>query len=156
MGDVEHTRLEYLHHLRVDLRWRASQAPTIDAQEHVGSRKGDALVPVNEWVIDRQTFQQRSGLGQDIVVVTRLRAEQCGLQRPWIAQPKRTAVTLHQQRVHAKHIGHGQVIVRHGLLRQLAVEAVKFVETGREHRARRDLAPSSGLRSPFDRLIRNS
>ena len=83
MGDVEHTRLEYLHHLRVDLRWRASQAPTIDTQEHVGSRKGDALVPVNEWMIDRQTFQQRSGLGQDIVVVTRLRAEQCGLQRPF-------------------------------------------------------------------------
>ena len=88
--------------------------------------------------------------------VRRLHALEIFRNLPWIAQPKRTAVTLHQYRVHAKHIGYGQVIVRHRLLRQLAVEAVKFVETGRKHRARRDLAPSSGLRSPFDRLIRNS
>jgi hypothetical protein len=39
------------------------------------------LVPVDEWVIDRQAFHQRSGLGHDVVVVASLRAKKRGLQR---------------------------------------------------------------------------
>jgi len=71
-GDIKFARIEHLHHLCIDLRWRPLQASSIDSQEHVGCREGDALVAVHKRVIDRQTFHQGSRLGNDIVVVARL------------------------------------------------------------------------------------
>jgi hypothetical protein len=73
--------------------------------------KAMRLLPSYERVVDGQAFQQRSSLSHDVIVVAGLRAEQCGLQRPRVTHARRAAVTLHQHRVHAQHIGHGQVIV---------------------------------------------
>lgn len=93
MSDVKCAGLEHLHHLGVKLSWRTLQAPAIDAQEHVGSGVGDALVTVRERVGDREAFHQRGSLGHDVIVVTGLRAEQRSFQRPRIAYPGGTAVT---------------------------------------------------------------
>jgi hypothetical protein len=48
MSNLKGSRLEHSHHLRKELHWPALQAPAIDAQEHIGSSKGDALVPIYE------------------------------------------------------------------------------------------------------------
>ena len=64
-------------------------------------------------MVDGQTLQQRSSLGHDVLVVACLRAKQGRLQRTRITNGRRAAVTLHQYRVHAGHVGYGQVIVSH-------------------------------------------
>ena len=79
-------------------------------------------------MVDRQALHERSRLGHDVVVVPRLRTEQSGLQRPGIADARRAAVALCQHGMHAEHVGHGQVVARHGLLGKLAVKAVEFLE----------------------------
>ncbi len=42
MGDIKGARLGHLHQLGINLHRRTLQAPAVAAQEHPGSRKGDA------------------------------------------------------------------------------------------------------------------
>ena len=75
VGDIKGARLEHLHHVGIDLHRRTLQAPAIDAQEHVGRSKGDALISVQKRMVDREAFQQGSSLSHDVFVVAGLRAE---------------------------------------------------------------------------------
>ena len=127
--DVKRTRLEHLNHLRVDLRRNTVKAPVVDSKKHVGGSKGDPFIPVHERVIDGEAFHQRGSFGDDVIVITSLRPKQGRLQGPRIAQTRRTALTLHQYRVHTEHIGQSEEIARHGLLRQLAIKLIKLGKT---------------------------
>jgi hypothetical protein len=92
------------------------RTPRVGTEFRRFCRKGDALVPVDERMVDRQAFHQRGSLGQDVLVVAGLRPEQRGLQHSGIAHSQSAAIALHQHRVHAEHIGHGQVAARHAYL----------------------------------------
>lgn len=110
MGEIEFTRLEHGDHVGVESHRIALDAAAVDAQEDIRRGEGDAFVAVDEGVVDGEAFQQRRGLGDDIVVIAGLRAEQGRFERAGVAQAGRAAVAADLDGVDGEDIGEGQPV----------------------------------------------
>lgn len=112
MREIKGSGFEKPHQVGVYVQRKPVDLVSVDAEKHVCGREGHTLVAIYERMIDRQTFEECSGFGDDISVIACLRAKQGGFQRSGIAETGCSAIALNQRRMHSQHIGYGEVISR--------------------------------------------
>ena len=108
---------------RVTVRAIHIDVGTIPAQKHIGRRKGDALVAVNEAVFMSQRLHERGGLLFNATVIAGLRTKHRCLNGRFIAHAVSAAEQINQPMLHPVDFRHREKI-RHLLgepLQQFAV-----------------------------------
>ena len=88
---------------------RNVQIESVHQQKRVSRRKSHTFIAIHEGMIINQRLQQRRGLLAQVVVVTRLWAENGRFQSPLIEQSALPAVLLNLLMVNGDDFSHGQI-----------------------------------------------